>query len=134
MISLGLVDDRKIDLMASKPSDRVNAMLLANGDNYTWVAATRKRQQRSRIPAGHPTSGHADWRLQRHRPLTNFGPVQKYVQEGKIHYFIGGGQGMQRPGSTETLESTLITQWVKEHYTAQRVDGITLYDLTQLKS
>ncbi|QLY30712.1 glycosyltransferase family 39 protein [Nocardia huaxiensis] len=121
-------------MMASRPSDRVNGMLLADGDKYTWVAATVSAnsaagfQLATQLPVM-PIGG-----FNGTDPSPTLAQFQKYVQEGKIHYFIGGRQGLQRPGSTETLESTLITQWVKEHYTAHEVDGITLYDLTQPKS
>ncbi|WP_232850555.1 ArnT family glycosyltransferase [Nocardia acididurans] len=122
-------------MMASRPSDRVNALLLAEGDRYTWVAATISAnsaagfQLATELPVM-PIGG-----FNGTDPSPTLAQFQKYVEEGRIHYFIGGDQGGMRPGAdTGTLQSTLITNWVKEHYTAQEVDGVTLYDLTQPKS
>ncbi|WP_375482275.1 ArnT family glycosyltransferase [uncultured Jatrophihabitans sp.] len=52
---------------------------------------------------------------------------QKYVAEGKIHYFVsGGGFGGGRGGGT----GSAISSWVVSHYTAKTVSGTTVYDLT----
>ncbi|MET9286979.1 glycosyltransferase family 39 protein [Nocardia beijingensis] len=55
---------------------------------------------------------------------------QQYVANGEVHYFIAQGQGM-RPGSGgENSAAEQITEWVKAHYTAKTVGGVTVYDLT----
>ena len=56
------------------------------------------------------------------------------MKAGKIHYFIGsgsagfGGMGGQVTGSDDASE---IASWVAQHYTAQTVGGVTVYDLTK---
>ncbi|MGW5317975.1 hypothetical protein [Nocardia thailandica] len=55
---------------------------------------------------------------------------QRYVADGDIHYFLAGGSG-GGPGGSGTTEGSRITAWVREHYTAVEVDGVTLYDLTR---
>jgi hypothetical protein len=66
-------------------------------------------------------------------PSPTLAQFQEYVQEGKIHYFIGGGgfggfgRGGQNGGSST---SSQIAQWVAENFTAQTVGGVTVYDLS----
>ncbi len=55
---------------------------------------------------------------------------KKYVSEGKIHYFIGGGFGGRGGSST----SSQISSWVTSTYTAKTVGGTTIYDLTTPKA
>jgi 4-amino-4-deoxy-L-arabinose transferase-like glycosyltransferase len=63
-------------------------------------------------------------------PAPTLAQFEKYVSEGKIHYFISGGGagGFGRGGSGD--DSTKITSWVESHFTAKTVDGTTIYDLT----
>ena len=62
-------------------------------------------------------------------PSPTLAQFEKYVADGEIHYFIGGGSGrggMNAGGST----SSEITTWVSENFTAKTVDGVTIYDLS----
>jgi 4-amino-4-deoxy-L-arabinose transferase-like glycosyltransferase len=57
---------------------------------------------------------------------------QSYVSTGQVHYFIAGegpGGGHHGPGGDSGAGSQ-ITQWVKQHFTAQDVGGTEVYDLT----
>jgi hypothetical protein len=63
-------------------------------------------------------------------PSPTLAQFQAYVASGRIHYFIGGGQGGGPGGSSGTSTSSAISAWVEANYTAQTVDGVTLYDLT----
>ena len=56
-------------------------------------------------------------------PYPTLAQFQQYVAAGDIHYFVEGGGG---PGRRDSA----ITTWVQQHYTAQTVDGRTVYDLT----
>ena len=51
--------------------------------------------------------------------------------KGKIHYFIASGGGMggggMSPGGSTTSE---ISSWVEANFTAQTIDGVTVYDLS----
>jgi 4-amino-4-deoxy-L-arabinose transferase-like glycosyltransferase len=63
---------------------------------------------------------------------------QKWVAEGKIHYFIGDG-AMDRgfgggPGGASGSSSAQITSWVESHFASKTVGGTTVYDLTRAKS
>ncbi len=67
-------------------------------------------------------------------PVTTGAPLlaqfQSYVQQGAIHYFIGGDTGSGKGGPSVSGSSSEITAWVEANFTATTVDGVTLYDLT----
>ncbi|BDU02932.1 glycosyltransferase family 39 protein [Nocardia sputorum] len=115
-------------LGASEPSAQIVALLEQNGGDYTWVAAAigsnsaAGLQLATELPVM-PIGG-----FNGSDPSPTLEQFQRYVAEGKIHYFVGGGRG--GPGSSESSPSARITQWVQENFTAIQVDGVTLYDLT----
>ncbi|MBB5914218.1 4-amino-4-deoxy-L-arabinose transferase-like glycosyltransferase [Nocardia transvalensis] len=116
-------------LGASRPTERLATMLEEDADAYTWVAATigsnsasgyQLATERPVMPIGGFNGSD---------PFPTLDTFRDYVSAGKIHYFIGGERG---PGDNSAdSPSAQITAWVKEHFTAQEVDGVTLYDLTQ---
>ncbi|WP_405160224.1 glycosyltransferase family 39 protein [Nocardia sp. NBC_01499] len=118
-------------LGASKPSDKVVALLEQNGTTYTWAAAAIGSnsaagfQLATELPVM-PVGG-----FNGSDPSPTLDQFKDYVAQGKIHYFIGSGRGggdRGGPGSAGT--SSQISQWVQENFTATEVDGVTLYDLT----
>jgi hypothetical protein len=63
-------------------------------------------------------------------PSPTLAQFKAWVAVGQIHYFIGsdgvgGGGGGNSQGSSSTIAS-----WVSSTFTAQTVDGVTVYDLT----
>ncbi|MBJ7530818.1 MAG: hypothetical protein JHD04_15010, partial [Nocardioides sp.] len=58
------------------------------------------------------------------------------VADGEIHWFIGGGGTMGGPGAGVggsdggSDAAAEITAWVESTFTAQSVDGVSLYDLS----
>lgn len=130
----------------AKVSDAVAKMLAANADRYTWVAAARGSMDSAgyQLATGDPVmplGGFAGF-----DPSPTLAQFQQYVRDGRIHYYIqssfpgppGAPSGMtgatpgngEAPGQTHA-EADSIGDWVKAHYTATTVDGVTLYDLTQ---
>ena len=68
-------------------------------------------------------------------PAPSLAQFEKYVTEGKIHYYISGGRGLGAGGFGGTSGGTSdvasqISTWVESHFTAKTVDGTTLYNLT----
>lgn len=61
-------------------------------------------------------------------PSPTLEQFQQYVAEGRIHYFVGGGRMGGGLGGSGTASE--ISQWVTANFTADTVDGVTLYDLT----
>jgi len=116
-------------LNGSKVGEKITTLLLKNADFYTWVAATvgannasgyQLSTEKSVMPIG--GSNGSD-------PSPTLAQFKSNVAAGKIHYFIGGaGIGQSSGGSNA---SSKISAWVAASFTAQTVDGVTLYDLTQ---
>ncbi|PFG33771.1 ArnT family glycosyltransferase [Sanguibacter antarcticus] len=114
-------------------SDTIVEMLLTDADSYTWVAATTDAQsaasyqlptEKSVMPIGGFNGGD---------PSPTLEQFQAYVADGEIHYYIanGSGAGAGLGGGRASEEgTTTIATWVSETYTAETVDGVTIYDLT----
>ncbi|MEU0150837.1 ArnT family glycosyltransferase [Micromonospora fulviviridis] len=117
-------------LDAREPSAELKALLEADADDYTWVAAAvgsnnaSGYQLATREPVM-PIGG-----FNGSDPSPTLAQFQRYVTEGRIHYFIGGGGFRANGGSNASAE---IAGWVAENFTAQTVDGVTLYDLSSGK-
>ncbi len=118
-------------LDASRPSANVIAMLESNGSDYTWVAAAIGSnsaagfQLATELPVM-PVGG-----FNGSDPSPTLDQFERYVADGKIHYFIGSGnRGGADGGFGRSGTSSEISKWVEEHFTATEVDGITVYDLT----
>jgi 4-amino-4-deoxy-L-arabinose transferase-like glycosyltransferase len=107
----------------------VNSALTAKlqATTTTWAAATVGDMSAAnlQLASGKAVMAIGGWSGSDNAPtLTHF---QRYVADGRIHYFVagnggGGGQG----GGT----ASQITSWVQAHYTASTVGGQTVYDLT----
>jgi hypothetical protein len=76
---------------------------------------------------GHGTEGWCARRPRRH-PRQRAAPTparfQAYVRAGDVHYLIASG------GAGGGAASAAISAWVKQHFTAATVGGVTVYDLT----
>ncbi|QNJ92518.1 glycosyltransferase family 39 protein [Mycolicibacterium fluoranthenivorans] len=116
-----------------KVSADVSWLLMANAGDYRWVAATTGSLDASdyQLATGHPVMpiggfGGGD-------PAPTLEQFQGYVRDGLVHYYyLSERPGMPSfgGGSGSKSESDKISDWVKQHYTAKTVDGITLYDLS----
>ncbi|MDR6612223.1 4-amino-4-deoxy-L-arabinose transferase-like glycosyltransferase [Leifsonia sp. 1010] len=105
------------------------ALLKADASSYTWVAAavgsnSAAGYQLATQEAVMPIGG-----FNGSDPSPTLAQFQKYVAEGRIHYFIAGGVGGQANGGSNA--SSRIAAWVADTFTAQTVDGVTVYDLTE---
>ncbi len=111
-------------------SDTVIGMLLEDADSYTWVAATTGSEnaasyqlptERSVMPIGGFNGGD---------PSPTLEQFQTYVSDGRIHYYIAGSSSIGGGGRMVGGDTSTIATWVAENFTAQTVDGVTMYDLT----
>ncbi|MFG1804161.1 ArnT family glycosyltransferase [Micromonospora carbonacea] len=116
----GLLDSRE-------PSAELRALLEANAVDYTWVAATIGSQNASgyQLATGEPVMSIGGFNGS--DPSPTLAQFQRYVAEGKIHYFVGGSGFRANGGSSASQE---IATWVAETFEATTVDGVTVYDLT----
>jgi 4-amino-4-deoxy-L-arabinose transferase-like glycosyltransferase len=124
----GLLDGAQV-------SSAMKAALLDGADKYTWVAAAVGSQNQ------------ASYQLATRKPVMSVGgfngsdpsptlaQFKKYVADGRIHYFIGGGGfggGMNSMGGSNA--SSQIASWVASNFTAKTIGGTTVYDLTAPKA
>ncbi|WP_431895032.1 ArnT family glycosyltransferase [Micromonospora haikouensis] len=116
----GLLDSRE-------PSAELRSLLEANAVDYTWVAATIGSQNASgyQLATGEPVMSIGGFNGS--DPSPTLAQFQRYVAEGKIHYFVGGSGFRANGGSSASQE---IAAWVAEAFEAKTVDGVTVYDLT----
>lgn len=117
-------------LSGSESTTGITALLQQDADLYTWTAAT----------VG--SNSAAGYQLASEEPVMSIGgfngsdpsptleQFQEYVASGQVHWFISGGgagPGASQGGSSTSAE---ITAWVASSFTAQSVDGVTMYDLS----
>ncbi|MEV6928683.1 glycosyltransferase family 39 protein [Dactylosporangium sp. NPDC051485] len=116
-------------LDATTPSSEVVAALRADSSKYTWVAAAVGSNNASGYQLATELPVMAIGGFNGSDPAPSLARFQQYVQEGRIHYFIGGSGlgGRSNGGSSVSAE---IASWVEANYTAQTVGNTTLYDLT----
>ncbi len=151
-------------LNGTQVSSAMKSLLLDDASKYTWVAAAIGSQNQ------------ASYQLATQKPVMSIGgfngsdpsptlaQFKKYVAEGKIHYFIGGGMGdMAGAATTESTgtgtqngtgatgrggfpgggmgggmgasgTASQISTWVEATFTSKTVGTTTVYDLTSPKS
>ncbi|MEU8370520.1 ArnT family glycosyltransferase [Micromonospora tulbaghiae] len=117
-------------LDAREPSAEMTALLTADADDYTWVAATVGSNNASgyQLATGRPVMPIGGFNGS--DPSPTLAQFQRYVTDGRIHYFLGGGGFRANGGSNASAE---IAAWVAENFTATTVDGVTVYDLSSGK-
>jgi 4-amino-4-deoxy-L-arabinose transferase-like glycosyltransferase len=117
-------------LNASTSNPALTKLLKADASRYTWVAATVNSNSAAGYQLASDDPVMAIGGFNGTDPAPTLAQFEKYVSEGKIHYFISGGGagGFGSGGSGD--DATKITSWVESHFTAKSVDGTTVYDLT----
>ncbi|MFJ6384417.1 glycosyltransferase family 39 protein [Kitasatospora sp. NPDC092039] len=126
----GLLDGPKV-------TDEVAALLKENADRYTWAAAAIGSQTAAgyQLATGEPVMALGGFNGT--DPSLTLAGFQKYVQEGKVHWFIGAGGSRRGFGGSaggsaagQQNESAQIESWVTAHFTARTVGSTPFYDLT----
>ena len=119
-------------LNASSSNPALTRMLKADAARYTWVAATVNSNSAAGYQLASDEPVMAIGGFNGTDPAPTLAQFERYVAEGKIHYFIaGGGVGFGGAGAGGTADdASQITSWVKSHFTAKTVGGVTVYDLT----
>jgi 4-amino-4-deoxy-L-arabinose transferase-like glycosyltransferase len=126
-------------LQGSTPSSALVTALRTDASHYTWVAAAVGSNNASgyQLATGDPVMAIGGFNGS--DPSPTLAQFQAWVSEGRIHYFVGGGDLGGGPGGgfgggSSTGGSNVgsrISTWVSSHFTATTVGGVTLYDLTQ---
>jgi 4-amino-4-deoxy-L-arabinose transferase-like glycosyltransferase len=109
-------------LGSTTPSAELTAALRADADAYTWVAATIGSNNAAgyQLASGEPVMAVGGFNGT--DPSPTLAQFQRYVADGRIHYFIAGGTG----GGTGE-----IARWVEQHFAATTIGGTTVYDLSR---
>ena len=116
-------------LSGSTSTTAITALLRSNSSSYTWVAAAIGSNTASGYQLASRLPVMAVGGFNGSDPSPSLAEFQAYVAEGRIHYFIGGGQ-RGGPGVASNGTSAQISAWVASTFTARTVDGVTLYDLS----
>lgn len=91
---------------------------------YTWAAAAIGSQNAASYQLGTGAPVMAIGGFNGTDPSPTLAQFEKYVADGRIHYFIGGGTG----GDSGTASQ--ISSWVEANFKEVTVGSATFYDLT----
>ncbi len=121
-------------LSAPTPSPGLAAALATDADHYTWAAAAMGSNNAAgyQLASGAPIMAIGGFNGTDPSPtLTEF---QRYVTDGKIHYFIRGRLMIGQwggAGASGSRQAAAIARWVENHFAPTAVDRTIIYDLTQ---
>lgn len=116
-------------LNASTPGAILTKLLEKDASRYTWVVATVGSNSAAGYQLATRDPVMAIGGFNGSDPTPTLAQFEKYVAEGKIHYFVAGGGTGGGGGPSSTGTGNGITAWVETHFKAVTVDGVTLYDL-----
>ncbi len=123
-------------LNGSQSNAALNTLLQSDASRYTWAAATVNANNAAGYQLGSGEPVMAIGGFNGTDPAPTLAQFEKYVSEGKIHYFIasgggfgGGGFGGGAGGGTSN-DASQITSWVEAHFKSETVGGVTVYNLT----
>ncbi|MBD8540029.1 ArnT family glycosyltransferase [Frigoribacterium sp. CFBP 8751] len=108
-------------------TDELAAVVGADSDRYTWVAAAVGSNSAAgyQLATGDPVMAVGGFNGS--DPSPTLAQFEQYVADGQIHWFVGGTVGQSNGGSSSSSE---IAAWVEANFSSTEVDGVTLYDLT----
>ncbi|MGN6742015.1 MAG: glycosyl transferase, partial [Amnibacterium sp.] len=114
---------------STEVSAAVTAALKSDASAYTWAAAAIGSQNAASYQlatglAVMPVGG-----FNGSDPSPTLAAFEQDVAAGRIHWFLGSG--MRGGGSNGGSDAaSQIAAWVQEHFTAQTIGGVTMYDLS----
>lgn len=115
-------------LNGSTSSAEMTALLQTDADAFTWAAATVGANNAAGYQLASEEPVMAIGGFNGSDPSPTLAQFQQYVADGEVHWFIASGGGMgSGPGGDSSNE---IATWVAATFTAQTVDGTTVYDLS----
>jgi len=115
-------------LGASTPSAALVTALQTDAGTFTWAAAVVGSNNAAGYQLATQLPVMAVGGFNGTDPAPTLEQFQQYVADGKIHYFIAGRM-MQ--GETGSDDAARIAAWVEANFTAQTVDGTTVYLLAR---
>ncbi|MEU0699663.1 glycosyltransferase family 39 protein [Streptomyces bacillaris] len=127
-------------LNGASVSAEAKALLAKDADDYTWAAAAIGAQNAASYQLATAQPVMAIGGFNGSDPSPTLAQFKKYVEEGRIHYFVSGGGmggggegggGMGGGGMGGSGTAFQISSWVTENFTEVTVGSATFYDLTQ---
>lgn len=107
------------------------ALLQERADEYDWAAATVRANSAAGYQLASDQAVMAIGGFNGTDPAPTLSEFRAYVAAGRIHYYLGGGEGVGGGGGGgESGSASEIAAWVSETFSSQTVDGVTVYDLT----
>ncbi|HEY1652375.1 MAG TPA: glycosyltransferase family 39 protein [Acidimicrobiales bacterium] len=121
-------------LNSSQSNAALTKALQTDASRYTWAAATVNSNNAAgyQLASGEPVMAIGGFNGT--DPAPTLAQFEKYVTEGKIHYFIAAGGGLGGgfgggAGAGTSDDASQITSWVESHYTSETIGGVTVYNL-----
>jgi 4-amino-4-deoxy-L-arabinose transferase-like glycosyltransferase len=111
-------------LGSQTPSAALAKLLSADARRFRWAAAAVGSNAAAgyQLATGDPVMAIGGFNGT--DPAPTLAQFERYVRAGDIHWFIASG------GAGGSADASAITAWVKQHFTARTVGGVTVYDLT----
>jgi 4-amino-4-deoxy-L-arabinose transferase-like glycosyltransferase len=121
-------------LNGASVTSEAKKLLETDASEYTWAAAAIGAQNAAsyQLSTGDPVMAIGGFNGT--DPSPTLAQFKKYVEAGKIHYFISGGSGGGMGGGSSSGTSSQITAWVEANFKKVTVGSATFYDLTQKAS
>ncbi|MEV5655668.1 glycosyltransferase family 39 protein [Streptomyces sp. NPDC052291] len=121
-------------LNGASVGSKAAALLEKNADDYTWAAAAIGSQNAASYQLATEKPVMAIGGFNGSDPSPTLAQFKKYVEDGRIHYFVsGGGMGGGMGGSGSGTASQ-ISSWVEKNFKEVTAGSATFYDLTQPKT
>ena len=114
--------------MGGATSTELTALLTTT--TSTWSAAVSSSQSAASLELASGTAVMSTGGWSGSDSAVTLAQFQADVAQGKIHYYIGGGQG-GGPGGGSDSTSAQIAAWVQENFSSTTVGNQRVYDLTQ---
>ncbi|MEW1689860.1 ArnT family glycosyltransferase [Streptomyces sp. NPDC091265] len=120
----GLLNGASVDAAAKK-------LLAADADDYTWSAAAIGSQNAAsyQLATGDPVMAIGGFNGS--DPSPTLSQFKKYVEDGRIHYFISSGEGGGGGMGGNSGTSSAISSWVEKSFKEVTAGSATFYDLTR---
>lgn len=121
-------------LNSPRPGPQLSATLATGAADYRWAAATVGSNNAAGYQLAIDAPVMAVGGFNGTDPAPTLEEFQRHVAAGEIHYFVDAHKDfarMQGRAASGSREAQHITAWVHDRFTAIRVDGTVLYDLTQ---
>nr|WP_079177173.1 glycosyltransferase family 39 protein [Streptomyces sp. MUSC 14] len=121
-------------LNGASVSSAAQKLLTQDASKYTWAAASIGSQNAAsyQLATGDPVMAIGGFNGT--DPSPTLAQFEKYVADGRIHYFIAGGGTGAGMGTSSNGAASRISAWVQKNFTKVTVGSATFYDLTQRKS